>query len=156
MSFVVLFSVNATQHPKMSCQLQYLLLCFSAWILFTSPILPVSYDVFCSTLQWEYLLTSTSCQLQYLLWYFSAWKLHNIPKLPVSYNIFCGTFQRERYAAYQNFLSVAISFAVPFRVNTTQHTSTSCLLARCTWSCGASLKGSVGWRVCNSGSSTFR
>ena len=72
--------------------------------------------------------TKTSSQLQYLLQYLSVWIRCSIPKLPVSYNIFCSTFQREYDAAYQNFLSVTISFAVPFSVNMMQHTKTSCQL----------------------------
>ena len=84
-SFAVLFSVNAIQHPKMSYAFQceycsthryFLSLTMSSAVLFSlstnSPVLPDSYNVFCSTLQREYLLTSTSCQFQYLLGYFSA------------------------------------------------------------------------------------
>ena len=79
---------------------------------------------------WAVIHCSPTDQLQCLLWYFSVWMLHNTPILPVSCNVFCGTFQRECYTTPQNVLSVTISSAMLFSMNTIHLTDTSCQL-RC-------------------------
>ena len=79
--------VENTLFTRRSVTISFVVL--SVWMLHNTPILPVSYGVFCGTFQCECYTTPRNVLC------FWVWILFNSPILPVSYNVFCCTFQHE-------------------------------------------------------------